>query len=104
MIKLDKKKILLQNFGYTQMIDQPTHYKYMSSRINLLFTTNSKLLSEIGLEQTIYDKSHHNIIYWSHNLNISLPPPYYSEIWDYKSTDLICRQFANFISELGWAL
>ena len=34
----------------------------MSSRMDLLFTTNRKLLSEVGTEQTIYDKSHHNII------------------------------------------
>ena len=75
------------------MIGQPTHIiNGKSSCIDLLFATNSKLLSEVGVEQTIYDKCHHNIIYGSLNLNISLPPPYYREVWDYKNTDPICIQ------------
>ena len=77
------------------MIGQPTHIiNDNSSCIDLLFTTNSKLLSEVGVEQTIYNKCHHNIIYGSLNLKIPLPPPYYKEVWDYKNTDPVCIQRA----------
>ena len=55
--------------GYTQIIGQPTHIvNDILSCIDLLFTTNSKLLSDVGVKQTIYDKCHHNIIYRSINL------------------------------------
>ena len=39
-----------------------------SSFIDMLFTINGKLLTVVGLEQTIYYKCHHNI-YGSLNLN-----------------------------------
>ena len=62
-------------FGYTQMIGEPVHIMNdKSSCIDLLFTTNSKLLYDV--EQTIYNKCHHNIINGSLNLDILLPPPY----------------------------
>ena len=87
--------------GYTQMIGQPTHIMNgKSSCIDLLFVTNDKLLCDVGVEQTICNKCHHNIIYWSLNLNIPLPPPYYKEVWDYKNTDSVCIQGA--ISSVNW--
>ena len=66
----------------------------------MLFTTNSNLPSEVGVEQTIYDKCHHDIIYGSTNFNLPLPPPYYREVWDYKYTDPICIKRA--ISLVNW--
>ena len=87
--------------GYTQMTGQPTHIiNDKSSYIDLLFTTNSKLLCDVGVEQTIYNKCHDNIIYRSLNLNIPLPPPYYREVWDYKNIDPVCIQRAN--SLVNW--
>ena len=75
--------------GYTQMIGEPAHIMNdKSSCIDLLFTTNNKLLYDA--EQTVYNKCHHNIIYGSLNLNILLPPSYYREVWDYKNTDAVC--------------
>ena len=87
--------------GYTQIIGQPTHIMNdKSSCIDLLFTANSKLLCDVGVKQTMDDKCHHNIIYGSLNLNIPLPPPFYSEVWDYKNTDAVCIQRA--ISLVNW--
>ena len=69
--------------GYTQMIGQPTHIMNDKSPcIDLLFTTNNKLLCDVGVEHTIYNNCHHNITYESLNLNIPLPPPYHREVWD----------------------
>ena len=83
------------------MIGQP---KYImndkSSCIDLLCTTNSKLLCDVGVQETIYDKCHHNIIYGSLNLIIPLLPPYYREVWDYKNTDAVCIQ--REISLVNW--
>ena len=83
------------------MIGQTTYFvNDQSSCIDLLFTTNSKLLIDVGVEQAIYDKYHHNIIYGSLNLNIPLTPPYYREVWDYKNIDPVCIQRA--ISLVNW--
>ena len=88
--KLGKTLILLQ-----QLINQPTHViNYKLPCINLLFSTNSKLLCDVGVEQTIYDKCHHKVIYESLNLNIPLPQPDYREVCDYKNTCLISIQRA----------
>ena len=77
------------------MTGQLTHIiNNKSSCINLLFTTNSKLLCDVGVEQTINDKYYHNIMYGSLNLNIPHPPPYYREVWDYKNLDPVCIQRA----------
>ena len=79
--------------GYTQMIGQPTHIMNdQSSCIDVFFATNSKLLCDVGVEQTTCNKCHHNIIYGSLNLNIPISPPCYMEVWDYKNTDPVCIQ------------
>ena len=58
------------------------------------------MLCDVRVEQTIYNKCHHNIIYGSLNRNIPLPPPYYREVWDYKDTDPECIRRA--ISLVNW--
>ena len=77
------------------MIGQSTHIMNdKSSCINFLFTTNNQFFCDAGVEQTIYNKCYHNIIYGSLNLNIPLPPLYYREVWDYKNTDPVCISHA----------
>ena len=64
----------------------------LRARHRYLYNNFGKLLSEVGVAQTIYDECHHNIIYGSINLNIPLPPPYYRGVSNYKNTDPICIQ------------
>ena len=72
------------------MIGQPRHIiNDKSSFIDLLFTTNRKLLCDVGVKQT---NCHCNIVYGSLNLSMPFPPPYYRDVWDYKNTDLVCIQ------------
>ena len=66
----------------------------------LAFYHLNKFLCNVGVEQTIYNKCNHNIIYGLLNLNIPLPPPYYREVWDYKNTGPVCIQRA--ISLVNW--
>ena len=53
-----------------------------------------------GIEQSIYEKCHHNITYGTLDFNVPLPPPYYREIWDYKNADTESIQKA--ISNFDW--
>ena len=60
------------------MINKPTHFKNVSpSWIDLIFVSNTSYLTT-GIEQLIYDKCHHNIIYGKLNFYIPLLLPYYS--------------------------
>lgn len=57
--------------SYTQMIDLLMHLiDDKLSCTDMLFTTSSKLLSELDLEPTVYDKCHHVIIV---SLNLNIP-------------------------------
>ena len=71
-----------------------------SSCIDLLFNTTSKLLCDVGVEQTIFNKCQHNIIYGSLYLKIPLPSSYYKIVWDDKNTDPVCIQRA--VSLVNW--
>ena len=75
------------------MIDKPTHYiNESSSCIDLIFSSNVNLAKNRGVEQSLYETCHHNIIYGTLNFNISLTLPYFREIWDYKNANTECIQ------------
>ena len=65
----------------------------------MIFASNTTYLN-IGIEQSIYDKCHHNIIYGKLNFDIPLPPPYYRKLWDYKKANTEATQRA--ISAFNW--
>ena len=72
--------IELDNFtmrsGYNQMIDKPTHFiNDSSSCIDLIFSSNVNLTKNCGVEQSLYEKCHHNIINGTLHFNIPPPPP-----------------------------
>ena len=74
--------------GYNQIIDEPTNYINESpSCIDLIFSSNVNLTKHCGVEQSLYEKCQHNIIYGTLNFNIPLPPPYCRELWDFKSAN-----------------
>ena len=62
--------------GYNQIIDKPTHYNNESSScIDLIFSTNVNFTKNCGVEQSLYEKCHHNVISGTLNFNIPLPLP-----------------------------
>ena len=74
--------------SYSQMIYKPTHFiNESSSCIDLIFPSNTSFAKNCGSELSIYEKCHHNIIYRTLNFNIPLLPPYYRDIWDYKTAN-----------------
>ena len=59
-----------------------------SSCIDLIFTSNSNLITEFGIEKSLYvDSCHHSIVFGKMNLNVPLFPPYIVEVWDYNKAD-----------------
>ena len=74
------------------MIDKPTHINESASCIDLIFSSNVNLTKNCGVEQSLYETCHHNIIYGTLNFNIPLPPPCFREVWDYKNAYIECIQ------------
>ena len=75
--------------GYHQLINLPTHMANTSSSCNdLIFTSNANLITELGIEKSLYgDNYHHSIVFGKMNLSVRLPPPYTREVWDYNKAD-----------------
>ena len=74
--------------GYSQLINEPTHFvNKTSSCIDLIFSSDLNITSNCGIEKTIHEKCHDDIIYRTLNFNVPLPLPYCREIWDYKHTN-----------------
>ena len=49
---------------YSQLINQPTHItKDFLSCIDLIFISNPNLINSSGVEMSLFEKCHHNIVY-----------------------------------------
>ena len=83
------------------MIDQPTQcVNGSSSCINLIFTSNTSLVTDFGVNPRLYKTCHHNLIFGKINFNIPLLPPFYRGIWDYKRAIVEIAQKA--ITNFNW--
>ena len=58
------------------------------SCIDLLFCTNQNTISSHGVDVSIFDKCHHNIIFGKVNIRIPLSPVYIREIWNYSQENV----------------
>ena len=56
--------------GYGQLINKPTHFiNGTSSCIDLIFSSSVSFIRNYGIEQSIYEKCHHNITYGTLGFN-----------------------------------
>ena len=73
-----------------------------SSCIDLIFTSNPNLITEFGIEKSLYaDSCHHSVVFGKMNLNVPLPPPYTREVWDYNKADK--KNIQKSIKTCNWA-
>ena len=70
------------------------------SCIDLIFYTNQSVISNHGVDVSIFDKCHHNIIYCKFNIGLPLPPTYVREVWDYEKTNI--ENTKKSISNFDW--
>ena len=67
--------------GYSQIIDKPTHIVNNSmSCIDLIFCTNTNVISKHGVNVCIFEKCHHDIIFGKIDIPVPLPPVYVREV------------------------
>ena len=70
------------------------------SCIALIFCTNKNIISNHGVDVTIFKKCHHNIIYGKINNWVPLPPVYNREVWDYSQANI--ENINTAISNFNW--
>ena len=87
--------------GYSQLVNKPTDCANGSSScIDLIFTSNTNLVTDNGVDPTLYRTCHHNLIFGKISSNIPLHPPFYRDIWDYKRANVEMIQKA--ITDYNW--
>ena len=50
---------------------------------DLLFFTAQNTISNYGVDVSIFDKCHHNIIFGKINIRVALPLVYVRKVWEY---------------------
>ena len=80
---------LTSSASYTQIIDKAAHVINKSkSCIDLIFCTNQNVISKYGVDASLFDKCHHNVIYGKINIRVPLPPVIIREVWNYSKADV----------------
>ena len=88
--------------GYTQIIDKPTHLINKSKlHIDLIFCNNQNVISKYGVDASLFDKCHHNVINGKINIRVPLPTIFIREVWNYSKADVqnIQKDILDFNSE-----
>ena len=70
------------------------------SCINLVFCTNTNVISEHGVDVSIFEKCHHNNIFGKINIRVPLPPHYVREVWNYSKAN--AENIKKAISSFNW--
>ena len=73
---------LLSQFSFSQVVNNPTHiFQNFNSCIDLLFTNQQNLITDLGVHLSIHSNCHYQIIYGKFNFKIFYPPQYGRHIW-----------------------
>ena len=92
---------LISSAGYSQIIDKATHIVNNSmSCIDLIFCTNTNVISKHGVDVSIFEKCHHNIIFSKTDIHVPLLPAYIREVWDYSKAN--AENIKKVISSFNW--
>ena len=67
---------------------------------NLVFTSSPSFISASGVELSLYEKFHHNLIFRKINFHIPFPPPYIREVWDCKNAKV--ENIQQSVSGVDW--
>ena len=70
------------------------------SCIDLIFCTSQNLISKYGVDASIFDKCHHNIIYGKIDIRVPLQAKYVREVWDYSKADV--QNIKKSIKDFNW--
>ena len=79
-------------YGLYQVINKPTPIlKNSSSCIDLIFTSQPNLTTELGVHPSLHPNCHKEVIYTKISLKVHYPPPNEREVWHYKEANKIIK-------------
>ena len=55
------------------------------SCIDLIFCTNQNVISNYGVDVSMFKKCHHNVIHGKTDIRVPLSRVYVREVWDYNN-------------------
>ena len=95
---------ITSQLGLQQLINEPTHHtRNSSSCIDLMFTSQENLaLMESGVQYSLHENCHHQIIYTKFNLRLYYPSSYEREIWHYHKVNI--ENIREVIDQFPWAM
>ena len=70
------------------------------SCIDLIFCTNTNVISKHGVDVSIFEKCHCNIVFGKIDIRVPLPPVYLHEVWDYSKAN--AENIKKAISSFNW--
>ena len=80
---------ITSQFGLEQLIHEPTHIiGERSSCIDLVFASQSNLVVESGVQSSLHQNCHHQIVFARSNLKVVSPPSYKREVWHFKKVNV----------------
>ena len=83
------------------MIDKPAHFfSGGCSCIDLIFCNKPELISEYGIDHSLFQTCHHNLIFGKITAKIPVPPAYSRAVWDYKNAN--AEGIQKSISRFNW--
>lgn len=86
--------------GYLQIINEPTNFEPNKSPscVDLIFASQPNLVVESGIQLSLFNTCHHQIVYAKVSFKVQLPPTYEREVWHYNRAQihLIERSIENF--------
>ena len=94
-----KLDVLTCSHRLHQLINEPTHLLDSSSScIDLIFTSQSNLFMDSGVQPSLHPYCHHQLVFAKFGLSISYPPPYERTVWYYNraNPDLTRREIDLF--------
>ena len=75
---------LTSSARYKEIINKPTHtVRNWFSCIDLISCKILHIIWNYGVDLSIFEKFHYNIIFGKINIRIPFPPSYVCEVWDY---------------------
>ena len=79
---------ITSQFGLEQLIHETTHITDRSSCIDLAFASQPNLVVASGVESSLHQNCHHQIVFARFNLKVVFPPPYEREVWHFKKANV----------------
>ena len=80
---------IMSHFGLEQLIHELIHIiEERSSCIDLVFASQPSLVVELGVQSSLHQNCHHQLVFAVFNFKVVFPTPYEPEVWQLEKTNV----------------